>query len=346
MSQSRKDFLKTTALGSITAIAGLNFTSASKAHIRRKPYKLAKGDTIGMISPASSLSDETAYANVAKEIKKLGFNVTIGPHAKDHYGYFAGTDEDRAEDLNAMFADYTIDAILPFRGGWGANRILEYINYDLIKENPKPLIGYSDITALLLAIYAKTGLITFHGPVGSSSWTDFTWHYFEKALMQTAPYTMTNTYKTPNLPENALTTITEGQATGILLGGNLTVLTAMLGSNYTPDWEDSLLFLEDVGEDIYRIDRMLTQLRLNGIFEKINGFIFGKCSGCDEANGFHFTLEQIVEDHIKEFMIPAYVGANIGHIDDMFTLPVGIQAEMNANRGIITLLESSVKSDT
>lgn len=346
MPQSRREFLKATGLGSITMLTGLNFISGGNAHIRRKPEMLSKGDTIGLVSPASSLSEEEEYGKVVEKIKKLGFNVKVGPHAQDHYGYFAGTDEHRAADVNAMFADPQVDAIIPFRGGWGCNRILEYLNFDIIKENPKPLIGYSDITALLLAIYAEAGVITFHGPVGSSSWSDFTWDYFEKALTQSTPFTMTNSQDQSNSSENTITTITEGQATGVLLGGNLTVLTAMLGSSYTPDWQESLLFLEDVGEDIYRIDRMLTQLRLNGIFEKINGLIFGKCTNCEVSEGYHFTLEQIVKDHIKEFEIPAYVGANIGHIDDMFTLPVGIQARMNANRGIITLLESPVQSDT
>lgn len=305
---------------------------------------LNPGDTIGLVSPASSLAEDEQYQEVATKIEELGFNTKIGPHAKDHYGYFAGTDKERAADLNTMFADPSIDAIIPFRGGWGSNRILEHLDYGVIKENPKALIGYSDITALLLAIYEKTGLIGFHGPVASSSWTDFTWNYFEKAVMQPTPFIMRNKARLSSSP-NTITTINQGQASGILLGGNLTVLTALLGSNYTPDWEDSILFLEDVGEDIYRIDRMLTQLRLNGVFDKINGLVFGKCTGCEVSGGYHFTLEQILKDHIKEFKIPAYVGANIGHIDDMFTIPVGIQAQINANRGIITLLESPVQSE-
>lgn len=345
MPYSRKDFLKQLSLGGISTIAGLGFISSTGFHPRIKPGILEKGDTIGMISPASSLSEEKEYGEVLKEVEKLGFNVKIGSHAKEHHGYFAGTDKERAADLNAMFKDPEVDAIIPFRGGWGSNRILEYIDFDGITTNPKPLIGYSDITALLLAIYARTGLITYHGPVGKSTWTDFTVSYFRKAVMQDKPFQMKNAAGMSAASRNSTETLNEGQATGVLLGGNLTVLTSMLGSEYLPDWRNSILFLEDVGEDIYRIDRMLTQLKLNGILNKINGLVFGTCAGCEVAEGFHFTLEQILQDHIKTLEIPAFVGANIGHIDNMFTLPIGIQAKINANKGIITLLESPVSSD-
>lgn len=345
MSQSRKEFLKQVSLGGISTIAGSGFLSSTRFHPRIKPCILEKGDTIGMISPASSLSEEKEYGEVVKEIEKLGFNVKVGQHAKEHYGYFAGTDENRAADLNVMFEDPEVDAIIPFRGGWGSNRILEFIDFDVIRANPKPLIGYSDITSLLLAIYARTGLITYHGPVGKSTWTDFTVSYFKKAVMQDKPFQMKNTAGLSSEITSSTETLSEGQANGVLLGGNLTVLTSMLGSEYLPGWRNSILFLEDVGEDIYRVDRMLTQLKLNGVLNKINGLVFGKCTGCEVAEGFHFTLEQILQDHIKNLAIPAFVGTNIGHIDKMFTLPIGIQAKINANKGIITLLESSVASD-
>ena len=339
---NRKDFLKTLGLGIGSSALGYNSVPALNFHPRIIPKTLRKGDTIGMISPASSLDNKERYSEVKQTIEDLGFSVVIGEHAKDHFGYFAGTDKARAADLNAMFADTTIDAILPFRGGWGSNRILEFINFDLIRENPKPLIGYSDITSLLLAIYAKTGLITYHGPVGKSSWTDFTKRYARQALMEAQPFAMRN--KTVEKENEAITTVYPGTASGVLLGGNLTVLTSMIGSGYLPDWNNSILFLEDVGEDVYRIDRMLTQLKLNGVFDKINGFIFGKCTDCEESEGYHFTLEQIIEDHIKQYKIPAYAGANIGHIDNMFTLPIGIQAKINASNEFIELLESPTNS--
>ncbi len=331
---NRKDFLKTLGAGSLGAAIGskLPIPEGRQSVI---PPALKKGDTIGMISPASSLPEYLSYSKIVKKIEDLGFKVKVGEHAKDEYGYFAGTDKNRAEDLNAMFADPEVDGIIPFRGGWGCNRILEYIDFDLIAQNPKPLIGFSDITSLLLSIYAKTGLITYHGPVGKSHWTDFTTRHFRKTLVQTEAFSMQNA-------ASEIETITGGKAAGKLLGGNLTVLTAMIGSGYLPDWQNNILFVEEVGEEIYRIDRMLTQLRLAGVFDKISGFIFGKCVNCETEPGPHFTLKEIVKQHIAEFNIPAYMGANIGHIDDMLTVPVGLGAEIDADAGIIRLLEAPV----
>ena len=343
MNLDRKDFLKSLGMGVGTSLISLGAMNFADMHARIFPPTLKEGGTIGMISPASSLSEDAEYAKVMDEIKKMGFSVKMGSHSKDHFGYFAGTDRNRAEDLNAMFEDNSIDAILPFRGGWGSNRILEFIDFDAIQANPKPLIGYSDITSLLLAIYAKTGLITFHGPVGKSTWTNFTTDYFRKAVMSTNRFKMQ--HRADAETSNGITTITPGSATGTLLGGNLSVLTSMIGSDYLPDWNNSILFLEDVGEDIYRIDRMLTQLRLSGVFDEINGLVFGKCTNCEVSEGRHFTLEQIVNNHIEEYDIPAFTGTNIGHIEDMFTLPVGIKARMDANDGTINVMESPTISN-
>lgn len=325
-------------IGMSTFLAGRVIPTALDVtdHPLVKPQPLQRGDTIGMISPASSLSEEKKYAEIADTIRGLGFGIRIGEHAQNHFGYFAGTDENRAADLNEMFSDDRIDAILPFRGGWGSNRILEHIDFEMIRHNPKPLIGFSDITSLLLAIYAKTGLVTYHGPVGKSEWTPFTRAYFRKAVMASKPFVMKSS--------SDVITLFEGTARGTLLGGNLSVLTSMLGSDYLPRWQNSILFLEDIGEDIYRIDRMLTQLRLNGILEQVNGLVFGKCTACSVSSGYHFTLEQILEDHLKEYGIPVFVRANIGHIDNMFTVPVGIQAQMDADAGTIRLLESPTKA--
>lgn len=338
MSFSRKQFLKTAALGlGASSVPKLTTGLFPQCHPIIKPAQLRKGDVLGLISPASSLSSDERYEEVAENIKAMGFNVKIGIHAKDDYGYLAGTDVARAEDLNTMFLDPDIDAILPFRGGWGAGRILEYIDYEVIRNNPKPLIGFSDITSLLLAIYAKTGLVTFHGPVGKSEWTSFTQSYFQKALMQPKPFAV------QNKEESKITVIREGVAEGTLLGGNLTVLTSILGSGYLPDWNQSILFLEDVGEDIYRIDRMLTQLRLNGIFDQINGLIFGKCSNCSVREGNHFTLEQVLNQHIQDYDFPVTSGVEIGHVEDMFTLPIGIPARMNTSDAAVYVLEAPVK---
>ena len=329
--------------GMASLLSTSKFTSQSKEPL--KPAPLRSNDTIGLVSPASIVGDDKKYDEVVTRIKQLGFKVKEGPHARDKFGYFAGTDEQRAQDLNAMFADPEVDAIMPFRGGWGANRILEFLDYELIAQNPKILVGYSDITSLLLAIYAKTGLITFHGPVAKSIWTYFTREEFQKALSNVQMHTLARPTGDEYKQYGSLTTITPGKASGRIVGGNLTVLTAMIGSEYLPDWNNKILFLEDVGEDVYRIDRMLTQLKLSGVLDQISGFIFGQCTGCDYDESQGFTLDEILNQHIKPLGIPAYSGALIGHIDDMLTLPVGLSVDINADEGSISFKESALQSD-
>jgi muramoyltetrapeptide carboxypeptidase len=335
----RKGFLKLLGYGSVGSVIGKNTILPSNAAKVVKPRTLQKGDTIGLVSPASRLPKKKQYGKIIKQVKKLGYKVKVGKYARERYGYLAGTDEQRAHDLNAMFADDEVDAIMPFRGGWGCNRILDLIDYETIQENPKILVGFSDITSLLMAIFAKTGIITFHGPVGKVDWTDFTTQHFRKSLSSKNSYTLKMPQTTLCEDCSTLSVITPGKAEGKLLGGNLTVLSAMMGSDYIPDWEGNILFLEDVGEDVYRIDRMLTQLKLNGVFEQISGFVFGQCSSCERSNSYSLTLEQVFEDHIKPLGIPAFSGAMFGHIGKMVTLPVGAPAQINAQTGSIKLTE-------
>lgn len=335
MNWDRKEFIKTLGLAGLAGVAGFGTDNKHPDGPVLKPRRLRRGDTIGLISPASILPEEERYAEIAKTITELGFKIKVGHNARNRYGNLAGKDDARANDLNSMFGDPSIDAIIPFRGGWGSNRILELIDFELIRNNPKPLIGFSDITSLLLAVYAKTGLITFHGPVGKSEWNAFTTSHFEQILMTDEMPVLKN----PANAEVTVQTFTPGVVSGRLLGGNLTVLTSMLGSDYLPVWDDSILFLEDIGEDVYRIDRMLTQLKLNGILDRISGFIFGRCTDCEPGNNYSLSLEQVLKDHIQVLGIPSYYGSMIGHIDRMFTLPIGITVEMNAESGSIKLLE-------
>jgi len=337
---NRKGFIKLLSAGGLgTLLTKTNSFGSAKRVI--KPKKLQKGDTIGLISPGFILPDSTKYDEIIEQIKKLGYNVKEGPNARNKYGYLAGTDKERAADLNAMFANDSVDAIMPFRGGWGCNRILPLIDFDTIQKNPKILVGFSDITTLLLSIFAKTGLITFHGPVGKSKWTNYTTNYFKEVLTgQQRLFDVPN----KNLCEECdeLSVITPGRATGTLLGGNLSVLSAMMGSDYLPNWNNSILFLEDVGEDVYRLDRMLTQLKLNGVLEEISGLIFGQCISCEMSSSNSLSLKQVFDDHIKPLDIPAFSGAMIGHIDNMITLPVGLEVEIDTQKGTIKLKENAV----
>lgn len=246
----------------------------------------------------------------------------------------AGKDEDRVEDLHQMFSNPAIDGILCIRGGYGSNRILELIDFNLIAANPKPFIGFSDITSLHMAIYKNTGLITFHGPVGKSSWPEYTRNSWVDVL-QDAKNPL---YEIPSEQKDAAYTINSGKSTGILLGGNLTVLTSLLGSDYLPSFDNAILFLEDVGEDIYRVDRMFSQLKLSGILNKINGLAFGKCTNCDEsANGL--SLQQVFDDYLSDLEIPAFYGAMISHEELNLTIPVGVQATIDGDAKTIELLE-------
>lgn len=339
MGWSRKTFLKVLSLGGLSGALNLKSVTHLPANPLIKPKRLEPGDTIGLISPGSVLPEKEQYNEIVRTISELGFHVEEGLNARNRYGNLAGNDEARAADLNQMFRNPNIDAIIPFRGGWGSNRILDLVDFDSIKQNPKALIGFSDITSLLVSIYAKTGLVTFHGPVGKSEWNEFTVSSFKNTLMSGKK----SQFHNKDEAEIDFNVITPGTAEGKLIGGNLTVLTSMLGSDYLPSWEGAILFVEDVGEEIYRIDRMLTQLKLNGILSQLSGFIFGTCVNCEKGNKNSLSLEQVLKDHIQVLGVPSYYGSMIGHIDNMFTLPIGISAKMNSEKGSIALLEVPTK---
>jgi muramoyltetrapeptide carboxypeptidase len=280
-------------------------------------------------------------------LKALGFNVKPGAHVFDRYGYLAGKDADRAADINALFADPEVQGICAVRGGWGAARTLPFLNFETIRKNPKVLFGFSDITALHLAIPAKTGLVTFHAPTGFSAWTEFSASWFKKVLMdgEAVQYLNEPDFRGRIAPVGFRTqTIVPGKAQGPLLGGNLTVLSHLVGTPFLPDFGGKILFLEDVHEGIYRVDRMLTQLKLADLLSKIKGFIWGQCSECEpDSSGYgSLTIEEVLDDHIKPLGVPTYRGAMIGHIDKQFTVPEGILAEMDADTGTFRLLESAV----
>ena len=227
----------------------------------------------------------------------------MGKTLTEKYGYFAGTDNLRAMELNELFINKNVNAIFCMKGGWGCARILDKLHYDTIKKNPKIIMGFSDITSLLIAINAKTGLVTYHGPVGNSGWNDFTVKYVKEILVDKAIVA----YGYPEEHIDKPYTITAGKTKGILVGGNLTVLAGMIGSDYLPDWKNKILFLEETGEEPYRIDRMLTQLKLAGVLNNISGFVFGKCVKCEaEEPEKAFTLREVLEQHIKPLGIPAF----------------------------------------
>ncbi len=310
---------------------------------RLLPVPLNRGDTVALVSP-SGATDERLSLQIAQEVMRaLGFRVKTGEHYAVRYGHLAGTDVERAGDLNAMFADEEVKAIVCVRGGSGAARLLPLLDYDTIRRNPKVLLGYSDITALHSAIHARTGLVTFHGPIGAGSWNSFNVDQFRRMFLERELVRYENLAEAGDelVPRrNRTLTITGGKARGELVGGNLAVLTGLAGSPYLYDFTGKILFLEDVSEAPYRIDRMFSTLKLIGALDRIAGFVFGQCTDCDPGEGYgSLTLDQIFDDHIKPLGIPAYRGAMIGHIREQFIVPVGGRVEMDADAGTFRMLE-------
>lgn len=313
----------------------------------QKAARLREGNTLALVNPAGATAHRVEIDILVESMNALGLKVKLGKHVLSRYGYLAGGDEERATDVMDQFADESVDGILAMRGGWGCARILPRLNFDIIRQNPKVLIGYSDVTALLLAVHAKTGLVTFHGPLGIGPWNSFSVDYFKRILFQGEAATLSN----PKIIGDNLTqvadrvrTIHGGKARGKLLGGNLTVLSAIMGSEFLPEWEGSILFLEDIEEAVYRVDRMLTQLKLAGVLDRISGFVFGKCTRCLPGQSYgSLTLEQVFDDHIAPLEIPAWQGAMIGHVAHKFTVPVGLDAEIDADEGTIRLVEGAVR---
>lgn len=346
---NRRRFVQSLGAAAVAAhLPSVGTKAAAPAAIR--PKRLAPGDTVVLVSPASATFN-TIDLQIAKEsLEALGFKVRAGEHMMERHGNLAGADKARAEDINKAFADRSVQAVHAIRGGWGSARLLPHLDFDTIRRNPKVMIGYSDITALLLAIHAKTGLVTFHGPIGMGRWDTWSLEYYKRLLFNAETVTYANKQGISG-DRNSLTqvefrtlTITSGKARGRLLGGNLSVLTAILGSPYVPDWDDAILFLEDVGEDLYRVDRMMTHLKIAGVLAKLKGFVFGSCSECGPGEGYGaLTLEEILRDHVKPLGIPAWQGAMIGHSQPQWTLPVGADVEFDAAAGTMALVEPAVR---
>lgn len=342
----RRQFIGNAALAALLLplAHGGGAMAAASPHKRLLPPPLNKGDTIALVSPSSATDDPFDLQLAQEAMQALGFQVKTGAHDTARRGHLAGTDAERAGDLNAMFADQDVKAIICARGGSGAARLLPLLDYDAIRRNPKVLLGYSDITALHCAIQARTGLVTFHGPIGSGSWNRFNVDqfqrlFFNRELMQYQNVSEAGDELVPR--KNRTVTITGGKAQGELVGGNLTVLTALAGSPYLPDFSGKILFLEEVSEAPYRIDRMFSTLKLMGVLDRIAGLIFGECTDCNPGDGYgSLTLPQIFDDYLKPLKIPAYRGAMIGHIRQQFIVPVGGKVEMDADAGTFRLLES------
>ena len=307
---------------------------------------MTPGDTIGLITPSSSIT-EAKLLLAQENMKNLGFKVKLGKHVNAINGYLAGTDEQRLEDLHDMFADDEVDGIWCIRGGYGVGRILPKINYKLIRKNPKVLIGYSDITALLLAIYQKSGLIGFHGPIAAATWTDYTIKHIKGVLMNpTKSYNIEYADENDAIEDVSYRTkvIKSGKAKGELTGGNLSLLVAMAGTDFKWKVKNKIVFIEDIGEKPYRIDRMLTQLLQSSDLDKAAGIVLGVFEGCQaKESDRSLSLMETFEDRLGHLDMPIIYGLSFGHISNNITLPVGVEAEMDTASRSLRLLEMGVR---
>jgi muramoyltetrapeptide carboxypeptidase len=318
-----------------------------------KPPILRPGDTVGMIAPASN-AYELEEIQIAKEtMEQYGFKVELGKHIAAQYGYLAGTDEQRAADVNDMFRRPEIRGIVTFMGGYGCCRLLPLLDYDLIRKNPKVVVGHSDITSLLLGIHRKTGIVTFHGSSGLTGVGEYARSHFRRAMMSADVIGEIAKPPAPAAGEierrNRLITLVPGQATGQIVGGNLTLVTNLLGTPFEPDTRGRILFLEEIGEEPYRVDRMLTQLWLAGKFQDAAGIALGRFIDCEpkvHEPSFpqNLSLETILRDRLGPLGKPTLLNLMFGHVRENAVLPIGISATLDATAKTLTLNESAVTS--
>ena len=318
-----------------------------QAHPLIKPARLRQGDLVAIIAPAG-FTDDDAIARAVANITSLGLRVTLGAHIRAVHGNYAGTVQQRLGDLHAAFRDPEVKAVWAIRGGSGCISLLALIDYELIRTNPKVLIGYSDITALHLAIGSQTGLVTFHGPVASSTFSEYTVTHLKNVLMQpqqqyTIPMALENHRRAQTHANFTIRTVHGGQATGRLTGGNLCMVSALAGTPYAADFRDRILFLEEINEAPYRVDRMLCQLDLAGGLSSAKALLLGVFMHCEADEGdIALSLDQTLDQHLQPLTVPSVSGYSFGHIRDQFTLPMGILATLDAERQTVTLLEAAV----
>lgn len=348
----RRNFIKT--ISAATIAASVSPTSSSDiVEIKSpnetliKPGRLKKGDRIALVTPGSYITEEEKQESI-DNIRNLGFNVDYSDRLMQKNGYFSATDEERAADLNEMFDRKDINGILCARGGYGCARILPYLDFELIRNNPKPFIGFSDVTALHFAIYKNSGLITFHGPVGVSTFSQFSIKNFNDVLIDPKhKLVLTNSSGDNNYNIYGITTIAGGTGEGKLIGGNLSIVTSLIGTEYDLDFSGKIVFLEEFIEEPYRIDRMLTQMLQSGKFRNAAGIALGVFKMCEPSKtnpSFteSFSLMDVLKDRLGNLGIPVVYGLSFGHVVDKFTLPFGIKAELDAEKQQLKLLEIAV----
>jgi muramoyltetrapeptide carboxypeptidase len=314
----------------------------------RKARPLAPGDTIGLVSPSgpsrpggSGTTPETVE-QARQRLHGVGFRTIVAPHAFDARGYLAGADADRAADLQAMLDDPAVHGVLCIRGGYGAHRLLARLDYRAIGRRPKVFVGYSDITALHLALYTQCAVVTFHGPMAGAIAQSDPHDFLALLRAVTRPEPLGRLVNPPGAPP--IETLVRGVAEGPLIGGNAALLTGLLGTRFAPEareFRGKILFLEDVGDKLYRLDRKLAHLHLAGILDEVAGIVIGECRYTAEPDDA-LSLRQILQDHIVPRGKPAIYGLACGHGAYHLTLPMGVRARLDATERILSVEEAAL----
>lgn len=312
-----------------------------------KPPALRPGDTVGLVAPSSYVWDLWKFDEVAAKIEsQLGLKSKLGRNVRARHGYMAGTEKERLEDLHGMFEDKSVSAVFCLEGGYGTERLLPGLDTELIRRNPKILLGYSDITGLHLAISKKAGVVSFHGPMASSRLPAWTLASLKKALFDPAPIGEIGNPPEADAasPDFPLHTVVAGRARGPVAGGNLTLVATTMGTPWEIDAAGRILFLEDTGEAPYRVDRMLTQLKLAGKFAECAGVVWGTCTECDTSrSGFaiNLSMSELLDEILGDIGKPVLAGLVFGHTKEKSTIPIGVEAELDATGKKVTILESA-----
>jgi muramoyltetrapeptide carboxypeptidase len=309
-----------------------------------KPRRLRKGDVIGIVSPASTPATQEKLEKGVLYLENLGYRVKIGRHVMAQYGYLAGSDEERAADLNDMLRDPVVKAVFAVRGGYGTPRILGLIDYPVVRRNPKIVVGYSDITALQLALLRKTGLVTFSGPmVGVEMWDHIDPYTEENFWRMITAGSRASVLQNPD--DEPTTAHNKGKVSGILVGGNFSLLASLLATPYLPNLRNTILVLEDVDEAPHRVDRMFAQLRHAGILKNIAGLVLGRFTDCvpTDPSKPHLTIEQVLGEIVSAARCPVLTNLQYGHIAKKLTIPFGVRATLDTRTRSLRVSEGVVR---
>jgi muramoyltetrapeptide carboxypeptidase len=313
-----------------------------------KPERLHFGDTVGVVAPSSPPPDPKAVDRAVEALERYGFKPKLGKFVRERHGFLAGNDRDRAADIMSMFADKNVKAIFCFRGGYGSARLLNLLDYEVIRSNVKIFSGFSDITSLHCAFVKKIGMISIHAPMWNRGLQardvpEFTRASFLRTVMEVAP----SGSLTAGLEKNTVSIVRNGVAEGRLIGGNLSVLCATVGTPFEPAFKGRILFLEDVGEKPYRLDRMLTHLLNAGILQQVAGVAVGVNQDCEETQEskikeYRQSSADVFKERLSELGVPVVIDLPFGHVELNATIPVGARAQLDADNGDLVILESAV----